>query len=74
VASLLTKPGRRTFTDIRVAAFSTKPYDEKYLVAAAEGTDHHLDSLAIANMKEGVMVINTSRGALIDTAAAIEGL
>lgn len=37
-------------------------------------THHIVDAYAIANMKDGVMVINTSRGALIDTAAAIEGL
>lgn len=37
-------------------------------------THHIVDSYAIANMKPNVMLINTSRGALIDTAAAIEGL
>ncbi|MDJ0663186.1 MAG: 2-hydroxyacid dehydrogenase [Acidimicrobiia bacterium] len=37
-------------------------------------THHIVDAFAIANMRDGVMVINTSRGALIDTAAAIEGL
>lgn len=37
-------------------------------------THHIVDAFAIANMKEGVMLINTSRGALIDTAAAIDGL
>jgi len=37
-------------------------------------THHIVDSYAIANMKPGVMLINTSRGALIDTAAAIDGL
>ncbi|MGA9594857.1 MAG: 2-hydroxyacid dehydrogenase [Acidimicrobiia bacterium] len=37
-------------------------------------THHIVDSYAIANMKTGVMLVNTSRGALIDTAAAIEGL
>lgn len=36
---------------------------------------HHLIGLdAIAKMKKGVMIINTSRGALIDSKAAIEGL
>jgi D-lactate dehydrogenase len=28
---------------MRVAVFSSKPYDEKYLRAAAQGSDHHLD-------------------------------
>lgn len=36
---------------------------------------HHLiDAARIALMKPGVMIINTSRGALIDTHAAIDGL
>lgn len=36
---------------------------------------HHLVNMdAIAKMKKGVMIINTSRGALIDSKAAIEGL
>ena len=37
-------------------------------------TRHLIDAAAIAAMKPGVMLINTSRGALVDTAAAIEGL
>ncbi len=37
-------------------------------------THHLVDASAIATMKDGVMLINTSRGALIDTGAAIEGL
>ena len=37
-------------------------------------THHLIDPQAIANMKPGVMLINTSRGALIDTAAVIQGL
>jgi D-lactate dehydrogenase len=37
--------------------------------------NHHLiDAKAIAQMKSGVMLINTSRGGLIDTKAAIAGL
>ena len=39
-----------------------------------EETYHLIDEAAVARMKPGVMVINTSRGALIDTRAAIEGL
>jgi D-lactate dehydrogenase len=36
---------------------------------------HHLiNTEAIAQMKTGVMLINTSRGGLIDTQAAIDGL
>ena len=37
-------------------------------------TYHLVDMDAIARMKKGVMIINTSRGALIDARAAIEGL
>lgn len=37
-------------------------------------TFHLIDNEAIAKMKKGVMIINTSRGALIDARAAIEGL
>lgn len=37
-------------------------------------TYHLVDSDAIAQMKPGVMLINTSRGGLIDTRAAIDGI
>jgi D-lactate dehydrogenase len=37
-------------------------------------THHLVDRAAIARMKPGVMLINTSRGGLIDTEAVIEGL
>ncbi|MEP7144217.1 MAG: 2-hydroxyacid dehydrogenase [Ferruginibacter sp.] len=39
-----------------------------------EQTIHIINEQTIAMMKNGVMIINTSRGALIDTAAAIKGL
>jgi D-lactate dehydrogenase len=39
-----------------------------------EATHHMIDAAAIARMKRGVMVVNTSRGALIDTKAVIDGL
>lgn len=39
-----------------------------------EETRHLIDAEAISRVKPGVMIINTSRGALIDTRAAIEGL
>src|SRR3546814_8133800 len=38
------------------------------------GTHHLLDAAAVARLKPGAMVVNTSRGAIIDTRAAIEGL
>ncbi len=37
-------------------------------------THHLINEKAIAQMKPGMMIINTSRGALIDTQAVIEGL
>jgi len=37
-------------------------------------THHLIDDRAIAKMKQGVILINTSRGALIDTQAVISGL
>lgn len=37
-------------------------------------TQHLIDAAAIAQMKSGVMLINTSRGAVIDTAAVIEAV
>ncbi|KZN62942.1 2-hydroxyacid dehydrogenase [Pseudoalteromonas luteoviolacea] len=39
-----------------------------------ESTHHLLDDAAFQKMKTGVMVINTSRGALIDTQACIKAL
>jgi D-lactate dehydrogenase len=37
-------------------------------------TQHLVDAAAVEQMRDGVMLINTSRGALVDTAAVIEGL
>jgi D-lactate dehydrogenase len=37
-------------------------------------TYHLIDDEALARMKPGVMLVNTSRGALIDTAAVVEAL
>jgi D-lactate dehydrogenase len=37
-------------------------------------THHLIDSAAVARMKPGVMLINTSRGAIVDTRAVIQGL
>ncbi len=37
-------------------------------------TQHIVDAEAIARMKDGVMLINTSRGGLVDTRALIQGL
>jgi len=39
-----------------------------------ERTHHLIDAAAIATMKPGVMLVNTGRGALIDTSAVIDGL
>jgi len=37
-------------------------------------THHLIDDEALARMQDGVMLINTSRGALVDTAAVIRAL
>jgi D-lactate dehydrogenase len=37
-------------------------------------TRHLIDDEALGRMKKGVMIINTSRGAVVDTAAVIRGL
>jgi D-lactate dehydrogenase len=37
-------------------------------------TRHLIDAQAIAQMKEGVMLINTSRGSVVDTHALLDGL
>jgi D-lactate dehydrogenase len=37
-------------------------------------THHLVDAATIATMKPGVMIVNTGRGALVDTAAVIDGL
>jgi D-lactate dehydrogenase len=37
-------------------------------------TQHLIDATALATMRPGAMLINTSRGALVDTAAAVEAL
>jgi D-lactate dehydrogenase len=37
-------------------------------------THHLIDAAAIAAMKRGVMLINTSRGGIVDTRAVVEGL
>lgn len=37
-------------------------------------TRHLIDAAALARMKDGVMIVNTSRGALLDTRAALDAL
>lgn len=39
-----------------------------------DDTHHLVDAESIASMRDGVMIVNTGRGALIDTSAAIDGL
>jgi D-lactate dehydrogenase len=39
-----------------------------------KSTHHLINDTSLAKMKEGVMLVNTSRGALIDTASVIRGL
>ncbi len=39
-----------------------------------EDSHHLIDAAAVAQLKPGVLIVNTSRGAVIDTQAAIDGL
>ena len=39
-----------------------------------DGTRHMINAEAIGKMKKGVVIVNTSRGALIDTEALLEGI
>ncbi len=39
-----------------------------------DGTRHMIDAAAIGKMKKGVVIVNTSRGGLIDAEALLEGL
>ncbi len=39
-----------------------------------DDTHHLIDADAVAVMREGVMLVNTGRGALVDTAAVLDGL
>ena len=50
---------------MRIAVCSAKSYDRKFLLATNRATEQ---------MKPGVMLINTSRGAVIDTQAVIQAL
>jgi D-lactate dehydrogenase len=56
----------------------TELYDQSDVITLhcplTKETHHLIDEQAIARLRPGVMLINTSRGALIDTAAAIAGL
>jgi D-lactate dehydrogenase len=39
-----------------------------------EHTHHLIDATSVAKMKQGAMLVNTGRGALIDTSAVLDGL
>ncbi len=43
-------------------------------IALNSGTHHFINGDAVARMKDGVIIINTGRGALIDEAALVAGL
>jgi D-lactate dehydrogenase len=67
-----------------LAAAGVRYVERQELIAKADiitlhcpltpNTHHIINAPAIAEAKPGVMIINTSRGALIDTAALIDGL
>jgi D-lactate dehydrogenase len=43
-------------------------------IPLTKDTYHLIDDAAVAQMKQGVMIINTSRGGLVDTKSVIKGL
>ena len=43
-------------------------------VPAKEDTVHMVDAKALAQMRDGVYLVNTCRGAVVDTAALVEAL
>ena len=43
-------------------------------VPLTPGTHHMIDNLAVDKMKDGVMLINTCRGKVVDTRAVLQGL
>jgi len=72
------------FPDPGVAALGARSVDLDTLLRSSDiitlhcpltpGTHHLIDADAIARMRDGVMIVNTSRGALVDTRAVIDGL
>ncbi len=77
--------GYDTYPNPQFEQFSRARYvDLPELLAAADiislhcpllpATHHLINGATIAQMKPGVMLINTSRGGLIDTAAVIDGI
>jgi D-lactate dehydrogenase len=70
--------------DPELVAIGVRYVDRAVLLAEAEivtlhcpltpETRHLIDAAAIAAARDGLTIVNTSRGALIDTAALIEGL
>ena len=69
----------KTLKDMGISYLSLNEVFEKADIISLhcplnEHTQHLINKDSIAKMKEGVMVINTSRGALINTADVIDGL
>jgi D-lactate dehydrogenase len=72
------------FPDPELEAIGVRYVDRAVLLREAEivtlhcpltpETRHLIDAEAIAGARDGLVIVNTSRGALIDTAALIEGL
>jgi len=72
------------FPDPEVAALGARSVDLETLFRSSDiitlhcpltPESHHLiDAEALDRMRDGVMIVNTSRGALVDTRAVIEGL
>ena len=72
------------FPDPDVLALGARDVDLPTLLAASDiitlhcpltpATHHLIDAEAVARTRPGVMIVNTSRGALVDTRAVIDGL
>jgi D-lactate dehydrogenase len=72
------------FPDAATQALGAEYVDLGHLLAASDivtlhcpltpATHHLIDAAAIATMKRGVMLVNTSRGGMVDTQALIDGI
>jgi len=69
-----TPEGERVVTYVPLADLFARSHIVSLHCPLTPETHHLIDAAAIAQMRPGVMLINTSRGQLVDTLAVIEGL